>query len=544
MGLYPRVPDVVDWVESNVHLPALGNANPGPLRLDAWQREVIRGVADTDNEYSALRCASQLGKTEVLKAYIQYRIAADPANIIMAMPVKEDIDYFHKQKLVPTLTATPATRRIFREKQVGRRGDEGMSTVNVSYPGGYMRYINAGVPRAWRGSTAPVLIADELDVFPPGPDARNPVQMLKQRAGSMDDDVVSMVLASTPLAGGFIDSYYEDGSQGQWFVRCEHCGDRFVWGFAEEYAEMGWIPCPHCGCQFEDWEVRAMNSGGEFVHAYPDRRKRSYHISQLASVRKTHRDTLAGYEAASPRGFYTQVLAQSYEDVSETLAPPDPDAIWSDAWPDAAPEIVTAGVDIQKNRLEWTVIGWWRRSTRAYVYRHGVAWFGEGQDARERAWAEMAQGVRQALVVFVDSGYHPDETHAMVRQFLPGKGWWVQGAKTVDDLNHPAGIIINWGHNKTIRLGTQHAKSYIAEMMHRGDVRIWRDGVIREDGWRDYLTQLTSEKLIMSPDGRKEMWQLPVKSRRNEALDCMVYALAASLWMRSPTFKEWDYLDG
>ena len=491
-------------------------------------------MADPRWSEVVMKIYSQGGKTEIEKAYIMYRMAGKPSNIVVAMPTLEDVQHFHSAKLLPGLKASPVTKRIFREKTVGRRGDEDMGMSNVHYPGGHLRYVNAHAGRSWRGKTAPALIADELDAFPGSLDANDPVQMLRQRGASMPADQVSLIVSSTPVAGGFIDSYYERGSQAHWFVRCCHCNHWFEWIWKEEFCALGWMPCPKCGCQFSDFEIREMNAGGHFVHSFPDADGRSYHINQFASTRIPHADTLKSYNPVSPRGFWTQCLALSYEDVSETLeAPGGADSIWLDERP-APPEAVTGGVDVQANRLVWSLCEWRQQMTQCFVFEHGETYYAGGPDAswaaKGEAWQEVFYKLAAAQRIFVDTqGVAPNAIRRMIAQHMPGKGQGVHGAKTSDDLDNPGGLILGWSNQGDLRLCTQQAKSALAEMMHRGDFHARRGGV-PAGGWVDYYTQLTSEKLITQADGRKKMWQLPVKGRRNDALDAWVYALCAAVY--------------
>ena len=525
-----RPPNIVDWAESNIVLPKLGNVRPGPLRLDGWQKECLRAMADTCNDYVALACASQLGKSQVTDTYVKYRIANDPANIIFAMPTLDDLQYYHRAKFLANLRSSPALSGLLEGRH--RPGEE-VSLGNVAYRGGMMRYVNANAGRSWRGSTGSVLIADELDSFPGSMDANNPVQMLRQRSGSIPDQEVSMVLASTPVRGKFMDDYYAEGSRGEFVVRCIACSHPFVWSFRPEYVEAGYVPCTECGATFSDSEIVGMNAEGWFIHANPNAAAKTFHITQFASTRKSHRDTLSHYDPVSPRGFYTQIMAQSFEDVADTLTPRSIDALWVRERP-GRPQVTTAGVDVQGNRLEWSLVEWRSANTRAHVLRHRAAYYEGGSNASEegkqRAWLEMANDVRAARWVFVDSGYKPDEVRRLVLMHLGQvKGMAAHGAKTADDLQNPAGLIMGIASGGDVRLGTQQAKSVIAEMIARQDLTVNPDGV-PHGGWEDYLEQLTAEQLVISPDGRRQSWQKVTRGRRNEALDCLVLALCAALW--------------
>lgn len=529
-------PDIVEWAEKTVVLPTIGNAQPGPLRLDGWQKEVLRAIADLRNEYSAMKACSQVGKSMIQDVAVKFFMAVLPSGIIFAMPRLEDLKRYHRTKFMPTLRSSPALAGLVA---AGHRPKEELGLDNILFPGGYLRYVNAHSEASWRGLTGSVLIADELDVMPSTGDAENPAQMLRQRGGSMPDSAIAWVMASTPQAGGFIDRYYDDGSQGEFVVKCVACGQWFAWHFKPEFAEAGAVPCSECGVTFNDQQIAQMNAGGRFEHQHPDRRKRSFHITQFASQRKRHSDTLAHYDHNSPRAFWTQIMALSYETVQKSLSLAAMEDMWQTKRP-GRPTITTAGVDVQGDRLEWTVVEWRKYAQRAHVRRHVVEHYGPGIDGQERPWKRLRTDTSACRYVFVDTqGHQPDTVRRMIASYLPGKGWGVFGSKTRDDLLNPAGIVQGLAAHGQIRIGTQHAKSAIWEMMSRGDLTINPEGVVRAQNQWNYQRQLTSEDLVVTPDGRAAMWKLIDPNKRNEALDCMVYAMAAALWEKSGAFKRW-----
>ena len=518
-----RRPDAVQWAQQHVRLPAGGPA-PGALRLDPWQIECLRAATNPANAYAAIKAASQLGKTELLKEIVMYYMAARPSNVILALPRLDDVTRFHRDRLMPTLRNSPSLRNLLtRARRAAADEETGIS--NVRFPGGTLKYINAHAQASWRGLTAPALIADEIDVFPGTLDAQDPVQMLKQRGAAYPDGQITMTIASTPIANRFIDAYYDAGSRGVWTVTCVHCEREIQWTFKPEYADLGYIPCQECGAQFTDSEVLGMNMSGRFVHAEPDNPAKSFHINQFASLRKTHADTLREYVPASPLAFHSQILAESYITAAQTLRPESEDDIWADKCPFDTRKL-SIGVDVQADRIEWTAVAWSLQRTRAHVHWHKIKHFEtDTWRGKQIAWDEMYRDSRN-WEVFIDTGYLPAEVKALIKWRSQWNWHGCYGGKSADTLTNPSGIIQGETDDGIVRMGTQHAKSWIAEMIRRKDLTINRAGV---NG--DYLDQLTkSEVLRISSDSKHEAWTKVKDGVRNEALDCLVYALGASLY--------------
>ena len=533
-----RKTDPVVWAEANIHLPQLGNARPGRLTLYGWQHEVLRSLVKPGR--TVLRCASQMGKSTLYICRLGYAMAAAPSSVVIALPTLDDIQSFHRVKFWPVLEQSPALRSLVRPS-AHRRGEK-VSAANVVWPGGALRYAHASSGRALRGHTAPVLLFDEVDACEGSMDARNPVDMLAQRGESYAAAQVSLGLSSTPRMGGFIDWYYDAGTQHRWMVRCDACGERFEWPFEPDFAAQGWIPCPGCGQRFGDDAAMAMNAGGEWVAAYPARAYRSYHITQLASPIRRHSETLAEYNPAAPSGFYTQKLASSYGDVLGSLAIDDEELVWSEQMPWAG-EAAAMGVDVQGDRIECQLVQFAGHETQAWTYDHRVLHFADaGADA---AWDRLASGFAQsgAAICFVDTGYEPDQVRTQCRRVF-GTRWGrsvfgCHSGKNSDTLDNPAGLILANASSGDVRICTQQAKQALAHMIANGRYKARPSGVFRAPGSRmDFLTQLQSESLVLSPrDATKRAWQTLGSGVRNEALDCFVYAMCAAAYLRTPHYR-------
>jgi phage terminase large subunit GpA-like protein len=229
-------------------------------------------------------------------------------------------------------------------------------------------------------------------------------------------------------------------------------------------------------------------------------------------------------------------LGEPWEEDGETL---DADVLLqrTESWGDDAPEpvvLVTAGVDVQGDRLEVEVKGWgvgeecWSLDYRV-IY---------GDPAQDTVWQELdaylLKPIRSKLGVqlniactCIDSGGHHTQ---MVYEFCSKRA--VRGVFAVKGLSQSAKPLIgrpsrnNRYKMRLYPIGTDTAKEVIYSRL-----RVTEPGAgyfhfpLERD--REYFLQLTGEKQVVrfAKGVAKREW---IKTRsRNEALDCTVYALAA-----------------
>ncbi len=210
---------------------------------------------------------------------------------------------------------------------------------------------------------------------------------------------------------------------------------------------------------------------------------------------------------------------------------------------------LTAGADVQKDRIEVEIVAW-GRGKESWSVDYRVL---KGDTSRQPVWGELTKlagetfrthpGVDLPVVkLAIDSGYAPTEVYGWVKQQSPGRVVVVKG-----DSRAPALV----GLPSSVEVGP-HGKR-----IQRG-VRIWpvNSGMAKQELYRwlrlerpteesgepfpagychfpryneEFFKQLTAEQLVTRVVNGypKPEWQ---KTReRNEALDARVYAMAAAV---------------
>ncbi len=201
---------------------------------------------------------------------------------------------------------------------------------------------------------------------------------------------------------------------------------------------------------------------------------------------------------------------------------------------------LTAGCDVQHDRLEITLVGWGQDGT-AFVLGHRVIW---GQWDKEDTWAELdallhqrfphARGGRigiEAMAVDAGDGATMHRVTAFCGPRLRRKVLAIKGAAGNRPLIERAGSKTKTGARLWI-VGVDTAKTQIfSKLAHDGAIRLSAD---LPPVWHE---QVASERAVV----RYRRGQ-PVRSferipgKRAEALDCLVYAIAA----RQILNPDWD----
>jgi phage terminase large subunit GpA-like protein len=266
------------------------------------------------------------------------------------------------------------------------------------------------------------------------------------------------------------------------------------------------------------------------------------------------------------QGFRNETLGETWEltgdAADQSVLRERADASAGDGLVHARCFVVTRSVDVQGDRLEVSTWAWGRGMERQFVDHrvlHGDPASPESDTGSP--WAALtelrhtevmhANGVAApVLATFIDSGgHHTQAVYAYARAYqhervMACKGS-SQSARPI--LGKPSQVDVNWRGQKIKRgvklwpIGTDTAKAEIY-----GRLRVQEPGPgfvhLSKQLSTDVLEQLTSERLVTRyVKGRPRLEWVKPSGRRNEALDCAVYALAAAHYLGMERWREGDW---
>lgn len=543
-----------EWAEQSVYIP-IGNAVPGLIRFDnaPYQREPLDMTADPDCHRITLQWGAQVGKTMVGLCAQAYRIEQNPVSQIMMQPSQGDLQTWLETKFNPLVDANEKLQRLIAKP----RGRDGVNNQRMkSYPGGFMMFAWSGSPKTMRGRSAPFIVCDETDGYDRTAEG-HPVGLLWQRAATFGDQRLLLEISTPTIKkASWIESAFEQGDQRRFHVPCPHCGERQVLRWAnvtwnknsdgEHLPETARYTCESCGTLWTDAERVSAIRRGKWVAAKPFRGHASYHLNELYSCFRKLSDVVQSFldkRAANDMQTFVNVsLAETWEEDGEQVSTA---GLIERAEVFAAPVpagglVLTAGIDMQEDRLEVETVAW-GLGEESWSVDYQVLWgdplqgdvWDDLDDYLAQTWLHQSGAQLPISAACLDTGgrgAYPQSAHEYARgktgrrlfaiKGIPGWGRPIVSAPSRKQSGLRARKVDVFG------IGVDEAKVVV---MRRLGVQAPGPGYCHFPVDRDpeYFAQITAEKLIT-----KYLRGFPVrewhKTRdRNEAFDCRVYATAA-----------------
>lgn len=579
----PRL-SLAAWADATFRLPA-GDANAGRWTTLPYQRGIMDAISDPAIERVTVMKSARVGYTRIFSAAVGYYIEHDPCPIMIVQPTLDDARRHSKEDLAPVFAEIPELRARIAEP----RARDSDNTILVKlFHGGSLTLIGANSARGFRGVSRRVVIFDEVDGYPAS-------------AGTEGDQIDlgikrteyywnrKICIGSTPtLAGNSrIERLFESGDQRRYHVPCPTCGAKHVLRFAnlkwpEGHPEAAAFVCPVNGCTIAPAHKAAMIAAGEWIAEKPEhftlpsgRGHASFHVwaAYSSSPNAAWGQLAAEFVKAvaggptTHRTFVNTTLGETWRESGEAPAwEPlrDRREAYAVGTCPAGVRFLTAGVDVQKDRLCYEVVGWGRGKSSwsiEYVTVPGdtsdltaAGPWGKLDAVLGREYAHAAGGGLRVELLAVDSGWNVDAVYAWSRRHPTSRVLVVKGvAGGAALIGAPAPVDVTvrgrklkrgarvWPVNGAIAKSELYGALRLTEPTAPGYCHFpsaYGDDYFREVTAEHLLTVITRRGFI-----RLEWAVLP--GRRNEALDARVYARAAASIHGLDRFgpREWDALD-
>jgi phage terminase large subunit GpA-like protein len=490
--------------------------------------------------------SAQVGKTEILNNMVGYHIDQDPAPMLLLQPTLEMAQAWSKDRLAPMIRDTD---RLSKKIELSNRRNSANTLLHKSFPGGHITMAGANSPASLASRPIRIVLADEVDRYPVSAGTEgDPVNLARKRTTTFHNRKI--LLTSTPTLKGVsrIEYEYSQSDQRRFFVPCPDCGhsQTLEWShvkWTDGDPESAGYCCDGCGVIWTDAQRLVAVSKGEWRATAPYTGKAGFHLSEIYSPWVPLAKMVRGFLDAkgNPELLKTWVntsLGESWEDRGESL---DQNKLYerreeyaSDV-PDGA-LLLTAGIDVQRDRIELEVVGWGEGEESWNVDYRVIP----GDTARDEIWQDLENVLHKTYThetgtamnitaAVIDSGDQTTRVYDFVRQ---SKHQRLFAGKGVAGAGRPVAKVSRATSGKKRRqvdlyqIGVDDAKGTVYARLKMQDEG---PGYCHFPLERDleYFEQLTAEKLITKfykGFPRKE-W---VKARpRNEALDCRVYSYAA-----------------
>ena len=542
--------------------------------------------------------AAQIGWTYLLIGYLLKRAVTDPCPILAVFAKEKDGKSFHDEKLVPAIKATPIARSVIdvvTSRSSGNRWD------HKSFPAGFLKIVGSNSPGNVKStSSVGVAVVEEPDdtsedVKGQGTAIGNVEERIKRSTGNK-----KLIIGGTPAVKGIsqTEKRIEQSDKRVLPVQCHDCGEKHVL----EWEHVTWLEsdegiehliygkalpdtavyvCPHCGSAWDDHQRQnnIRNTVFEAVEAGDPLcgwlQTQEFHgvagftgLSELyacvpgtslAEVVREYLNARHLSEQGDQSGmikFTNQKLGRTYEYESDA---PEADALkeraegYEELTIPRGGLVLTAGVDVQHDRLAVVIDAWGRGEESWTIYWGEIYAKTSTTDPKDPVWDELhkllftprkhVDGFSIGMgAVSIDSsdGATSDQVYNWVRPRQCLGVMAIKGASvnsidreiytTPKKVDHKTKTKAAKYGLQVYIVGTNKAKDLL--IGDRGRITLTGKGSGRMHWYEsirsDFYEQLVSEVKAPHRSLRGKMIWQPKSGVRQEGLDCKVYSLHAS----------------
>lgn len=559
-GAKPRdLLTVSQWADRNRWLQS-GTNSPG--RWNTALTPYLKEIMDSLSEHSPVRSvvfikSSGVGGTEAMYNWLGYVMHhLQNKDLLAVVPTLELRDRSFNPRLAKMIDETEVLAELVSHASRSKtnRGD-------LMEYGARSRVIKAGAnsPDSLRSDHLPYVICDEVDAFPWDVGGEgDPMTLIENRQRTFSRAKSYFVSTPTNDQASRIEILYKRSDMRRYQVPCPHCGEFQVLKFGGKDKSYGLkfrmsLPrddepsvveicqylCEHCAVMIDEGYKTEMLAKGRWIAEKPSiKANRGYHLNALyapiglglgwKSIAEKWLSCQG--DTSELKAFINTYLGETYKEDGEEQ---DPAALMMRLEVYSNPPIAfkTAGVDVQKDRLEVAIVGW-GHAEESWLFDHIII---PGDTAQPYVWDELhdvlsGSGIKLAAV---DSGYNT----SFVYDFCEKRKWTV-AIKGVEGSGRP---LVEDERKRRARLRVKRKRGVHLEPLgvDQGKALIYSRlklsvagaGYIhfpQEAAFDDeYFKQLTAEKLVLKVKGTRPFYTWVKTRARNEALDCYLYAMAA-----------------
>lgn len=560
----PRL-KISEWADKNRRLSSETSAEPGPWRTDRapYQREIMDSLNDSKIEKVVVMSSSQVGKSEMINNIIGYYIDIDPGPMLLIQPTLEMAQDYSKRRISTMIRDTECLRNKVSDS---KSRDLNNTILMKVFPGGFLAIGGANSPAGLASRPVRILLADEVDRYPISAGTEgDPLMLAEKRTITFWNR--KKVFVSTPTIKGAsrIEMEYEQGTQEKWCLKCPNCGEyQFIniYGIKFNYDKDDkgnykiWdvkFQCPNCLESFDEFTWK--NQHGKWIASNPEAQGvRSFFLNAFVSPWYSWENIILEWlrvknDPEQYKVFKNTILGESWEEKGNVE---DEEMLLKrcEEYEAELPEgvlILTAGVDVQDDRLEYEVVGW-GKGYESWGIEYGKIL---GSPEMPSTWQMLLDKLTKSYsfkdgtsltvaCTCIDSGGHfTSEVYKFCKENEYRRIFAIKG-KGGQGINYIFKVSRTRKENAALfTIGVDNGK---AKIMSRLKIKEPGPGYCHFPNGRGYdrtyFRGLTSERIVRKKvNGQiKLVWE-KINDTRNEPLDVRNYATAA-IEILNPTFEE------
>lgn len=571
--MLPHEGTVTQWITENVVMPYSARGQTHDPTVSPQWTEIFNAVKDTTKRCLTIIAPPGGGKTGALECILSYIVGEQPGPTGYASQTNETAEFWMETRLLECFKATEKVKALLPRDSAKIKRDQIIFS--------HMPFVLGGANMTnFQEKSLQYALGDEVWEWRNGLVGELEARLHDRWNGKL-------ILMSQ---GGFTHTELEErflnGDQNYYGFTCPVCGEwnRFTWsliGYEKKYKSDGnlsWsetdktvkLTCASCPTSWEDESTnrRKLANLGSYVPHNKDHvtdwfsyQFSAFSVWQIPWAKMVRQWILANEQKAlhdmEPLRIFVMKRMVEFAD-AEVIEKLESEPLFmrrESYGPDEMPKgvlVLTAGVDVQDDRLEVGVEGWgkgeenWGVEYKIFMGdpTSSEVWQ-DLEDFRQTTFRRSDGTLLQIACMCVDTGRHSDDVYDYCRPRQVQKVFAVKGSSVANMpiASRPKRSGVT--RAKLFMVGTDTAKTQIYAQLqmqlpagHRPEDAV--PGYIHfpnTDSFDEvYFKQLTSEKVvakIVKGERRKEF----EKHGRNETLDCKVYARAA-LRILNPNFEK------
>ncbi len=551
---------VSEWADTYRKLSAESSAEPGQWKTSRapYQKGIMDALSNKETENIVVMSSAQVGKTELINNIIGYFIDYDPSPIMLLMPTIDLAQSYSKKRLAPMIRDTPTLREKVKD---AKSRDSDNTLMEKGFPGGYIALTGANSPTGLSSRPIRILLADEVDRFPASAGIEgDPLSLAEKRTKTFWNKKKFFV--STPTEKGIsrIEKEFEKSSKEEWCLPCPVCGKHQPLTWAQIVFEDVTHECKYCKERSTEFEWK--KGKGKWIAECPENiKRRGFHLNALASPWETWENIIEEFKEAKKNGpealktWVNTTLGESWEDNEGEGADNRELLSRREEYESEVPDqvlILTAGVDVQDDRLELEVVGW-GVGKESWGIEYKVFYGDPGQDAvwnmldqeLDRTFLyENGEGLKIICTCIDSGGHYTTEVYKFckireARRVFAIKGIGGYGKPFINKATRN-----NRERAALFSIGVDAGKEVILARLKIKDEgpHYCHFPIDAEKGYTpEYFEALTSEKRVIKYKKGIATFEWIKKNStiRNEAFDLRNYANAA-IEILNPNLEEME----
>jgi len=544
------------WAEANRYVDRGARKGKWSNKTVPFAVDIMDAFTDPDIREVVFMKSAQVAGSEILANVVGYYIDVEPTEIAYVAEKEDKTRAWMVESFDSMVRATPVLQALVKTS------DQDNNQRVKRFPGGQFFGFWATSPAELSSRPIQVLLFDEKPAYKPTNEG-DAVKLGEARTKTYDGFEKIGKVGTPRMADddSDIEADFLRGDKCQYWVPCPSCDDLQLLEWKnvhwDDDPDLAYMACVHCGIQLEYDDLQDMLEDGKWIADadlekpfWPDHpalpEVRSFKINQLYSPFVRWSRMVKDFLEAKKKGPGSQQMQAwvntalgepwrpyekiDYADISlnrEDYGAPVPQGVLC----------LTAGVDVQGDRLEYKIVGF-GEGDEMWIIEIGIL---DGDPGQLDVWDDLTEKLTQTFdgetgqfrvqCAFIDSGYHSNMVYRYTKQHASKKWYACKG------MGDPAKPIISkavWvGTNPKVRMipvGTSAAKDVIfsnLKVVEPGPGYIHFPA--RPEFDEAYLKQLCAEKKVPRfRMGREvQVYEKVSANARNEALDLLVYAIAA-----------------